>query len=232
MICNLLCTLPRHSLAFGARKLCRGALAGAVVTVTMTSALAARPPLAPARIVRSRVSEARTLSRTIDHQELTPQQRGHAQMLEAQVKSWADTPAWALVPTQGHVQFHPVQYPDVVNYTNGKVAIMRVSGLGKSNVLDLVGLMPVSGHVGSTREEKLARAAEYARTNKYRIEVEHPDGQVEHIQPIDSTGFVTPHELQIHLQTGKTIVRFTPTATMVEGYLNGRTIELHWNGQE
>jgi hypothetical protein len=206
-------------------------LAVALSALLGGSALAGGGPAAyqPARVVRPPRSQPagapRASSRTVASSELSQRARSIASGLESTIRHVYDTPAFELLPT-GAARLSLIRYPDVVDYTNGKHAIYKVSDLPQDGLIDLVALMPVSGHVGSTPQDKLATAEHYAKTNVYNMMIEHPDGSVENIDGIRSQGMVTPHELQLKLQPGSTIIRFTPAGTSYHGYLNGRTIEL------
>jgi hypothetical protein len=174
----------------------------------------------------------RTQSRTIEAHELDSVATQKLRTTEGLIHSWHDTPGWKLVSSRQGVTLQKLRAGDYDNYwVAGKHPLYKVSGLGAGQSLDLVALMPVSGHVGGSDAQKLATAQHYAATNTYRIEVRHPDGQVEFIEHVQSKALVTPHELSVRLQPGNTIFRFTPEATSVEGYLNGRMIEVQWDGR-
>jgi hypothetical protein len=142
--------------------------------------------------------------------------------MESFIRGIKDTPPMALINASPHAQVTQSAYFD---YYGGVTAKYRVTGLGAGGQLDLVALLPVSGHVG------LQAAENYARTNQYNVVITHADGTRQTLPKVAATGFVTEHALSLNLKPGKTIVQFWPDGSGgVGGYQTGREIEFHWDG--
>ena len=141
--------------------------------------------------------------------------------MESDIRQGA-TPFLEIIPKSDGIRMTQTQYPD---YHSGRTANYKVTNL-PGGQLDLVTLLPVSGHVGWTE------AQSYAKSNKYNLAVTHADGTVERVNSIASQGFVTPHDLSLKLKPGKTTIQFWPDGSGgVYGYVAGRQIELHWDGK-
>jgi hypothetical protein len=110
-------------------------------------------------------------------------------------------------------------------YGTHKAGILDVTGLGASGKLRVVMLLPVSGHVSG-------QAATYAKTNRYNITLSDDQGTQLFAAPkVASTGYVTPHELDLKLRPGKNILDFWPDGSGgAGGYIEGRRYEITWDG--
>jgi hypothetical protein len=141
--------------------------------------------------------------------------------MEHSIKNGA-TPFLEIVPARAGVRMRQTSWP---NYKTGEIARFEVSGLDKSGKLDLVALLPVSGHVGR------AEADRYAKSNQYNLVVTHADGTRQALPKVASTGYVTQKDLGLSLKPGKTSIEFWADGSAgVGGYVAGRRIELSWNG--
>lgn len=82
--------------------------------------------------------------------------------------------------------------------------------------LDLAVVMSVSGHT--------SQAAQFAKTNKYTIQVTFPDGTTKTVKNIPSGGeYATIQNISFNLKKGKTLVDAWPQGSAgVHGYIEGR----------
>ncbi len=138
------------------------------------------------------------------------------------------TPVMHVVNSSPRARLHEFEF---ANYHAERTSKFRVTGLDATGHLDLTVLFPASGHVGSNATEKLENARTFARDNVYDVMIVHPNGRTENLPSVHSTGFVTPHDLSLHIERGVTIVRMWAQGSFeVGGFKAGREIELHWDG--
>jgi hypothetical protein len=176
----------------------------------------------------------RTQSRVVKPSELSGQALAAHQSIQGAVQSWGDTPNFQIALTQPHLRLRTLQHPTIAdppaqpNYaTPGMHAKLQIDGAKAGEEIELVVVMPVSGHHNLPKDT-------YARTNRYDIWLKHPDGAHEMIEDVATPfvsqpleGYATPHLLKVKLQPGSTMLTFAPRGSAgVGGYMNGRTIEL------
>jgi hypothetical protein len=143
-------------------------------------------------------------------------------MMEGAIRQNA-TPAMQVMARKDKVQLTQYESP---HYKQNRTAKFRVSGLGKSGSLDLVALLPVSGHVG------LPNAQKWAKSNKYNVVITHADGTRQTLPKVSSTGFVTMTGMNLKLKKGKTVIQaWADGSAGVGGYKAGREVEIHWDGK-
>jgi hypothetical protein len=153
------------------------------------------------------------------HQAVQSAATQHASGMESIIKAGA-TPAFVVLPKTPGVNLRQTQ---AANYGAGTHAVLHVENLPAGASLDLLSLLPVSGHVG------LANATNYARTNQYNLVVVEPGGQQTALPKVPTTGFVTQKDLSLSLKPGMTRLLFWPDGSGgVGGYPQGRTIDLHY----
>jgi len=143
----------------------------------------------------------------------------HASNMEVIIRGGA-TPAFVVLPKTPGVNLQQTQ---AANYGAGTHTVHQVQNLPRGANLDLLALLPVSGHVG------LANAMRYASTNRYNLTIVEPNGQQTMLPKIATTGFVTQKDLSIALKPGTTRLLFWPDGSGgVSGYPQGRTIDLNY----
>lgn len=212
-------------------------VAALLSTLLPAAALAQRgqQPVRPARPVAATATAARTPhaaprlapTRTTATSVGKPEAwRGKATKLtrgmERDIKQ-GTTPFLELVQVNKTVKLKQTAFAD---YDKGTFSKFNVTGLGAEGTMDLVALLPVSGHVG------LAEAKQYAASNQYNITITHADGTNQQVGKTTSTGFVTEKQIGLKLKPGTTRIEFWADGSAgVGGYTAGRRIEFTWDGK-
>ncbi len=138
------------------------------------------------------------------------------------IRTDEDTPEMEFVHLTDGAAFAQTQTPD---YDRGRPAKYVVTGLAATGKLDLVTLLPVSGHNG------WADAQQYAKANRYNVVVTSADGRRTGRAGIAAQGLITEHPVALELKRGTTVIEFWADGSGgVGGYVSGRRIELTWNG--
>lgn len=111
------------------------------------------------------------------------------------------------------------------NYKKGITPTFKASKLGANGKLDMMMLLPTSGHNGQ------ANARKWAVTSEYNIKITHADGTIQNLGKVKSLAYVTEHGMSINLKKGKTTIQMWPDGSAgVAGYRAGREMEIHWDG--
>jgi hypothetical protein len=138
--------------------------------------------------------------------------------MEKTIRDEQATPPFEVVAKQQGVRLRETRASD---YHAGIWQRVRVDGTLAGGKLDLVALLPVSGHVG------WANAQSYARSNQYNVTFEAAGGQEVALPRVSSTGLVTQTHLSLALKPGSNFVRFwADGSARVGGFPSGRTIEI------
>lgn len=132
------------------------------------------------------------------------------------------TPGMSVFPANSKVTWTQTRFG---NYKKSITPAYTISKLDKSGKLDMMMLIPTSGHTG------LANAQKWAVQSKYNIRIIHADGSVQNLGKIQSVDLVTQHGMSINLQKGMTKIQIWADGSAgVGGFKAGREMEVNWSG--
>ncbi len=163
--------------------------------------------------------------------DLAVEAAGYSQYMEQAILSFS-TPPFFLLPRTSNVRMNQTRNGSYKEHITPR---FDVSGLEADGGISFRALLPVSGHVDSPdparpNQPNPRNADSYAKSNVYDVSVQYADGTRESFV-VNSTGYVTEHDLDLKLKPGTNFVRFAPRGSGgVGGFKSGREIELNWTG--
>jgi len=150
-------------------------------------------------------------------------------LMRTQTRFLRWTPTYKVALANGST--NQVQTPGI---KQDRERIIKVSNLGESGIANVFGAVPVSAHVMLKKfgARPLSKVLEWARTDKFQIELESPTGDKTRIlKDAQSTGLVTPVEFNLKLNAGRNVLTYWRNGSAgVAGARGSRTIVLDYDG--